>query len=122
MAMEAVGTMQLAHRYADAAELLDRLIRKYPDNDDFKILRASTYLNGYGDMPAARTLIEQSANARCSRHAIRYHHGQNHLQKSGCIDIAPAKRRSMVDGNQYRPDHESVLERSQYDRAPACNA
>ncbi len=60
MMMETVGTMQLAHKYAEAAELLDRLIRKYPENDDFKILRASTYLNGYGDMPAARTLIEQS--------------------------------------------------------------
>lgn len=60
MMMETVGTMQLAHKYAEAAELLDRLIRKYPDNDDFKILRASTYLNGSGDIPAARTLIEQS--------------------------------------------------------------
>ena len=60
--MEAVGTMQMAHRYAAAAEWLDDLIRKYPDNDDFKIMRASIYLNGYGDITAARTLIEQSEN------------------------------------------------------------
>ena len=60
MTMETVGTMHMAHKYAEAAQLLDALIRKYPDNDDFKILRASNYLNGYGDITAARSLIEQS--------------------------------------------------------------